>query len=141
MNVTPMCEGVTDTGYMRKEKDLVPCDLRAEWDVFNKTTGKRSLACKRHIMDFIVAGDTYTISPARSLAERDGKGLTIGEAQRKGVCRVCGEPGNPRKRADGTLEPFVLGFGYEYAHEDCLDEEAKNHLADVLSKRGPFRGD
>lgn len=144
MNVTPMCECDVPVSAFPKTGEVVEtigCDLRAEWDVFNKTTGQRYLVCKQHLTTFIVAGHTFTISPARSLAKRDGKGFTIGEAQRLRICRVCGEPGNPKRREDGKMNPFVLGFGYEHAHEDCLDDEAKKHLESVLSKRGPFRGD
>jgi hypothetical protein len=41
--------------------------------------------------------------------------LTVAEAQRRRVCRICKLNDNP---APGN--PLVLNYGEEYAHEQCL---------------------
>lgn len=46
--------------------------------------------------------------------------LPVNEAQLKGVCRICQEP---HSATNGN--PFILNYGKEFAHENCLVEEAK----------------
>lgn len=45
--------------------------------------------------------------------------LTVAEAQRLRVCRICKLDNNP-----GPGNPLVLRYGEEYAHERCL----KRHI-------------
>ena len=91
-------------------KPVKECGLRAEWNMLNKSTGKYRLSCTRHISQFLIPGNEYAISPARSYAKKDGLGLTVGQAQERNICRICGKPG-----AD------VYEFGKEHAHHSCLD--------------------
>lgn len=42
--------------------------------------------------------------------------LTVEEARRRGVCRICQVNNLP-----GPDNPFVLDLGKEYAHQQCLD--------------------
>jgi len=42
--------------------------------------------------------------------------FSLKEAKRLNVCRICrGNPGGPRN-------PFILNYGYEFAHKKCLIE-------------------
>ena len=139
MNVTPMCDyEIPDWKEWMGKRD---CDLRAEWKVLDKTTGKSVYRCKAHVYNALVFGHTLTICPARSNAKKDGLGLTLGEAQEKRVCRICGESANPIERPDGTMNTFYMGHGFEFAHEDCLGEEGVKELHLLLSTKGPFRMD
>ena len=45
--------------------------------------------------------------------------LTLEEAKLLGVCRICKEVDSPRT-IDNKVDPFVLSYGEEYAHESCL---------------------
>ncbi len=67
--------------------------------------------------------------------------LAIEEAHKLRVCRVCREPAAPRERADGTVDAFWYGHGYEYAHDDCLTPEAKRRMHVKIAATGPHRGD
>jgi hypothetical protein len=51
--------------------------------------------------------------------------LTVAEAQRRRVCRICKLNNNP---APGN--PLVLNYGDEYAHEQCL----KRHIDQSSSR-------
>lgn len=61
--------------------------------------------------------------------------LTLIEAKRLELCRICRCPAGPiikgeladlspnnltRATEDGTIDPFVLSYGKEYAHASCL---------------------
>jgi hypothetical protein len=135
-----MCEyEIPDFKEWMGKKD---CDLRAEWKILDKTTGKFHYRCKGHLYeDVLIPGHTLVFCPARSYAKKDGLGLTLGEAVAQRVCRICGAPNHPIERPDGTMNTFYMGHGFEYAHEDCLGEEGIKELHKVLSIRGPFRGD
>ena len=124
MNVSPTCE---------------QCRNRAEWHIIDKTDGSQRDCCNHHL--HLTPGHTYSIFPARSYAKSDGVGLTLGEARSKHVCRVCGEKDGPRRRSDGSPEPFVLGYGFEYAHEDCLSEGDKQRMRHRISETAPHAGD
>jgi hypothetical protein len=63
--------------------------------------------------------------PRHGLAEEDDRhkgGLTVGEAQQQGVCRICRKIGGARE-VIGKVDPFILNFGREYAHQSCLERE------------------
>ena len=53
--------------------------------------------------------------------------LTVAEAQRRRVCRICKLNDNP---APGN--PLVLNYGDEYAHEQCLK---RNAIVRLLARR------
>ena len=55
----------------------------------------------------------------------------LAQAKSLGVCRICGEPATARIRPNGSLEPFIFGFGKEHAHYDCLCAEAETKQAEV----------
>lgn len=44
------------------------------------------------------------------------RSLTVEEAQRLRVCRICRKP---------MSAPFLLNFGKEFAHEACLESNSK----------------
>ena len=46
--------------------------------------------------------------------------LTVTEARRKGVCRVCGKPDVPRQITPTLIDSFVYDYGKEYAHASCI---------------------
>jgi hypothetical protein len=47
----------------------------------------------------------------------------VKQAQRDRRCRLCRTEAKARRLRDGTLDPFVLDFGREHAHESCLKAE------------------
>ena len=67
--------------------------------------------------------------------------LTIKEAQRLRICRVCREPAGARERADRTMNSFWLGHGHEHAHEDCMTPAAKKRMLRRIAETGPHRMD
>ena len=46
--------------------------------------------------------------------------LTLEQAKLMHVCRICKQPDNPRKMANGLIDAFVYNYGEEYAHQECL---------------------
>lgn len=49
--------------------------------------------------------------------------LSINEARRLNICRICRGNAIPREMADGTVDPFELRRGSEFAHALCLERE------------------
>jgi hypothetical protein len=124
-----MCDATKEIGQMWPEH---ACGLRAEWHVIDKTVNAQFDLCHDHLIQYLEFGHTFSIFPARSRAKRDGKGLTVGEARRRGICRICGESVHAKAGTGG----FVMGFGYEHAHYDCMDDEARARLSNIL--RNPW---
>lgn len=58
---------------------------------------------------------------AMLLAEIGPRPLTVREAQKCNVCRVCRGPSG----ASIETGAFVLNYGEEFAHEKCLADEPK----------------
>jgi hypothetical protein len=92
-------------------------------------------------VDHLMREYAYTADPLDAVAEAMAKELRdvvgswtktrpadgripIEVAKRRGVCRLCGEPAEPR-RIDGRVDAFVLDFGREFAHESCLGRGGK----------------
>lgn len=121
MHVKPVCEYVEKLSPGEEYR----CESRAEWHVLDKTTGKQADFCVGHLACTMTPGHTFVMTPARSIAVADGVGLTVGEAREKGVCRICGEKAGAKMNPDGTVDPFVLNFGKEYAHESCLPPDER----------------
>lgn len=48
--------------------------------------------------------------------------MTVEEARKRRVCRVCGGPGGPRQVTPALIDSFVLNYGKEYAHASCIGE-------------------
>jgi len=67
--------------------------------------------------------------------------LTIKEAQRLRLCRICREAAAPKERDDGSMNSFWLGHGHEHAHEDCLTPAAKKKMLKKIAETGPHRMD
>lgn len=67
--------------------------------------------------------------------------LTIKEAARLRVCRICREEAAPKQRPDGTMNSFWFGHGHEYSHEDCLTPAAKKRMLRRIAETGPHRMD
>jgi hypothetical protein len=59
----------------------------------------------------------------RNRVDSDGILDSVRDAQRNGVCRLCGEDGSPRRTPDGNVDEFVLNFGREFAHRSCIERE------------------
>lgn len=51
---------------------------------------------------------------------RNAAPYPIDVAKRLRVCRICGRRDNATTREDGSTNPFMLEYGKEYAHKDCL---------------------
>jgi len=75
--------------------------------------------------------------------------ISLKEAQQRRVCRICECGIGPRRRLDGTIEAWILDYGKEFSHEDCLknalpignpqDSRTAAKLADAIkndSQRG-----
>ena len=63
----------------------------------------------RNLQDYILA-----------LPEIQARKLTVEDAQRLDVCRICRGPA----KATWPDNHFCLNYGKEYAHRRCLDKEA-----------------
>ena len=46
--------------------------------------------------------------------------MTVDEARKRGVCRICGDLDSPRRITPTLIDTFVVNYGEEYAHSSCL---------------------
>lgn len=48
--------------------------------------------------------------------------ISVEEAKKRRICRICGQPDIPRQVTPTLVDSFVYNFGKEYAHASCICE-------------------
>ena len=56
---------------------------------------------------------------------------SVKNAQRDGVCRLCGEDCASRLTPDGKIDELVVDFGREFAHRTCIEREKRDIASQV----------
>lgn len=68
-------------------------------------------------------GLTDVVEKTKVKIQEELKKLAIRIAYRRGICRICGGPDHPKRTSSGGIDPFVLNYGEEYAHQSCIDKK------------------